>query len=415
MKLLEFISMPLVMLLQSVALALAQIQANKMRGFLTILGIMIGVACVAAVIALLTATRERVLGEFETLGAKIIFVQSIPVSVGRGPKFDRTFRYDEFEHVLEHCPSVASLTRATQAGPNQISYRSKSEEQDVDVWALDPGWHDIYQSYATTGRILTDMDNRQRHPVCMVSQLVCSKLGLNQDPTGQMIFCNGMHLTIVGVLERAATQIGDSAVVHVAFDYFVPRERPDYFINAMAKSPDLVDDGVAEMQFYLRQRRHIRPGQEDNFEVNGAEKLMEQFNKLARIVTLTAIGIVSISLLVGGVGIMNIMLVSVSERTREIGLRKAVGARPAAIMLQFLVEAVVLCVCGGAMGLVLAQIMTSGVGAMMPSALKMNHILIPAPAIVLAFVFCGAVGVIFGFFPAVKAARLDPIEALRHD
>jgi putative ABC transport system permease protein len=415
MRFLAYILTPLTMLLQSIALALSQIRANKMRGFLTTIGIMIGVAAVAAVIALMSATRERVLKEFETLGAKIIFVQSIPVSVGRGLKFDRTFRYDDFDHILEHCPSLAAITRATEDGPNEIHFRDKSIEGESKVWALDPGWHEINQSYADMGRTLTEMDNLRRRPVCMVSEPLRAKLGLNRDPIGQMIHCNGMHLMIVGVLQKPLLGISPVPAVNVPFEYLVSRKRPDYFINAMSKSPELLDDAIAEVQFFLRQRRHIRPGQEDNFEVNGAQEIMGRFNDMARIIALTATGIVSISLLVGGVGIMNIMLVSVSERTREIGLRKAVGARPVAIMLQFLVEAVVLCVCGGALGLVLAQAMTSSVGALIPSEIKMSRIVIPASAIALSFAFCGVIGVTFGMFPAIKAARLDPIEALRHD
>ena len=146
-----------------------------------------------------------------------------------------------------------------------------------------------------------------------------------------------------------------------------------------------------------------------------AERVVEQFNNVASMVTLIATGIVGISLLVGGVGIMNIMLVSVSERTREIGLRKAVGARPAAILLQFLVEAVVLCLIGGALGLVLGQAMTSGVTSFLPPEIKLQRLIVPPFAIALAFAFSAGVGVIFGFFPAMKAASLDPIEALRHE
>jgi putative ABC transport system permease protein len=204
--------------------------------------------------------------------------------------------------------------------------------------------------------------------------------------------------------------------VVVPFNYSVAKDRwPWYSVVAASKSPQLSEDAKAEIEFYLRQKRHVKPGKEDTFEVMTAQRVIEQFSKVASIVTLVATGIVGISLLVGGVGIMNIMLVSVSERTREIGLRKAVGARPAAILLQFLVEAVVLCLIGGAMGLVFGQLITSGVASLLPQETKVERMVVPLSAIILAFGFSAAVGLIFGMFPAIKAARLDPIEALRHE
>jgi putative ABC transport system permease protein len=185
------------------------------------------------------------------------------------------------------------------------------------------------------------------------------------------------------------------------------------FVIAATRSAEMSDEAKAEINFFMRKRRHIEPGQLDNFRVEAVDQFVREFNKVATTITLVATGIVGISLLVGGVGIMNIMLVSVSERTREIGLRKAVGARPSAVLLQFLVEAVVLCFMGGLMGVSFGQLITLGIRSI-PAA-ELNQAYIPGWAIALAFGFAAAVGVIFGMFPAVKAARLDPIEALRHE
>src|SRR3954463_10531114 len=189
------------------------------------------------------------------------------------------------------------------------------------------------------------------------------------------------------------------------------------FLTAIpaSKSPDQAEEAQAEIGFFLRKRRHLELGEPDTFRVEFVGKFVEQFNALAGAITMVATGIVGISLLVGGVGIMNIMLVSVSERTREIGLRKAVGARPGAILLQFLVEAIMLCLLGGALGLLLGQGLTSAVATFLPKEVKMDRIVIPPSAILLAFTFSAGVGLIFGMFPAIKAARLDPIEALRHE
>ncbi len=181
---------------------------------------------------------------------------------------------------------------------------------------------------------------------------------------------------------------------------------------AASRSTAVSDDAVAELKFFLRRTRNIKPGEPDTFKVETIHSYIEKFNNIALIVTLVAGGIVGISLLVGGVGIMNIMLVSISERTKEIGLRKAVGAKKSAILTQFLVEAVILCFVGGLVGVGVGKLLTLAIASTNPLLAKTY---IPAWAIALSFGFAGTVGIVFGMFPAIKAARLDPIESLRHE
>jgi putative ABC transport system permease protein len=183
-------------------------------------------------------------------------------------------------------------------------------------------------------------------------------------------------------------------------------------VMASCKSAELAEEAKAEIEFFLRRTRSINPGEPDTFRVYLMENEVQQFKKVMSMISLVAFGVVSISLLVGGVGIMNIMLVSVSERTREIGLRKAVGAKPAAILTQFLVEAVVLCVIGGIIGVGFGQLLAKLISN---SATLMEQTKVPFWAILMSFGFAGTVGVVFGMFPAIKAARLNPIDALRHE
>ena len=221
----------------------------------------------------------------------------------------------------------------------------------------------------------------------------------------------------MGIIERRPElQFGESGEEH--YEVFIPFKttfkmaKPWIAAFAASKSAELVEDAQAEIRFFLRRTRNIRPGEPDTFRVESVKRFLETFNMIALIVTLVAGGIVGISLLVGGVGIMNIMLVSVSERTREIGLRKAVGARKSAILTQFLIESLVLCFIGGLVGVGFGQLLTLIISGINP---VLDMMYIPAWAILLSFGFAGSVGIFFGMFPAIKAARLDPIEALRHE
>jgi putative ABC transport system permease protein len=409
-----------VLLYQSFVLALSQIWANKIRGILTTLGILIGVAAVSAVIALISGMKQRVLNEFEAFGTNKIFIEPRWPRSGRSNVSWRQimFKLNDFDELLENCPSVARYTHMHWER-GTLSFGSKVEDQNVQIIGVDPDWHEIEHRYVELGRTLTVLDNAQVRPVCLINKTVRDKLEMDRDPVGQYLDVDGNRMLVVGLLEPPAATMGMNAEareVVVPFTYAVSKDRwPWYMVMAASKAPNLSEDAKAEIEFYLRQKRRVKPGKEDTFEVQTAQRVVDQFNKVASMVTLIATGIVGVSLLVGGVGIMNIMLVSVSERTREIGLRKAVGARPSAILLQFLVEAVVLCLIGGAIGLALGQGLTSMVASFLPAEAKTERMLVPPMAIALAFGFSVGVGLVFGMFPAIKAARLDPIEALRHE
>jgi len=406
---------------QSVYLAMGQIWANKTRSILTTIGIVIGVASVTAVIAALTGLKAKILTQVETLGSNTIFIS--PRRPDTGPMQHANFwsiRFlpEHFDGLLEHCPSVERFGRQTWIGGKTVSHRERSVE-NVTVRGIEPDCHKIESRPVTEGRPLSVIDEIQTRQVCLIDPKLRNELHLDRDCVGQQILIGHNTFYIVGVVEpRPESVFGggdqDRSEVFVPFKTSFKLQRYLYIgVLAESKSAEVSDDAQAELKFFLRRTRNIKPGEPDTFEVMSLQNILDIFNKIAIIVTMVAGGIVGISLLVGGVGIMNIMLVSVSERTREIGLRKAVGAKRSAILTQFLIESVVLCFFGGLVGIGFGQVLTMGI-ANIPKV-EMDMAYIPLWAIGLSFGFSGTVGIFFGMFPAIKAARLDPIEALRHE
>jgi putative ABC transport system permease protein len=401
---------------QSAFLALGQIWANKVRAILTTIGIVIGVASVTAVIAALTGLKQNVLSEFESFGTNKIFINPSPPAGRRAVRWaDIAFEPELFDGLLDHCPSVKLLSRQVSHG-YAIGYGTKTEA-DVDVQGIDPAWHEIENRSVVLGRKFDRIDNLNARPVCLINAKLQERLGLPADPTQQSILVGDRRYTVVGVVESRAessmfarNRNGGECFIPFSTSY---RRGDGVNVVAACRSPEVSEEARAEITFFLRKKRKLPLGQPDNFRVDAVEKFVQQFNTIATTMTAVAGGIVGISLLVGGVGIMNIMLVSVSERTREIGLRKAVGARPAVILLQFLVEAVVLCLMGGLVGVLAGQGLTF-LMTIIPGA-QLTRAAIPLWAIGLSFGFSALVGLTFGLFPAIKAAMLDPIEALRHE
>jgi len=407
------------LLAQSAWLAMGQIWANKARAALTTIGIIIGVAAVATVVAVLTGLKRNVLAEFEAFGTNKIYV--LPQQPDEGPLrqapwYVIRFTPDQFDDLKKHCPSVDQFTRVA-VFEQTVQSRDLSVE-NVRVLGIDPPWHRIENRSVELGRPFSVIDEDQARPVCLVTPEVRDKLHLDRDCTGRSVLIGRRSFVIIGVvephLESAMFQDNSkSAEVCIPFTTAWKTMEPWMHVIATSKSTDISEEARAEITFYLRHVRKLKPDDPNTFRVEVIEKYLAQFNSIALAITIVAAGVVGISLLVGGVGIMNIMLVSVSERTREIGLRKAVGARPSAILLQFLVESVMLCFFGGLVGIAVAGALTKAMAGI-PNA-HLDKAYIPLWAVAVSFGFAAAVGVFFGMFPAIKAARLDPIEALRHE
>ncbi|MBN1392574.1 MAG: ABC transporter permease [Sedimentisphaerales bacterium] len=414
---------------QSTYLAIGQIWAKKTRSILTTTGIVIGVASITTVIALLTGLKKQTLTDFEKWGARTIWIRHTTAKTG--PKrniswWNLRFWPDEFNGILERCQSLVRFSRIAPRDfytPFVVRHGEKSVE-GVNVTGVDPGAEQITNRPVILGRPFSRLDESEGRLVCYVDVNLRDKLGLDKDCVGQTVLVGGKTYLIVGVVdivpEQAAqwTGGGQGLEMFIPFRTYLKMGDPHPHMYAMAESisTKLSEEAVSEITFFLRQMRRPRlsPGEPDTFTVESVQSRVEQFNRISMMLTLVAGGVSGISLLVGGVGIMNIMLVSVSERTREIGLRKAVGAKKHAILTQFLIESLILCFFGGLIGLGLGKLLAIGIGA-----ISKNEVLqmadIPLWAVALSFCFCGIVGLVFGMIPAIKAMRLDPIEALRHE
>jgi putative ABC transport system permease protein len=417
------------LLYQSAYLALWQIWAKKTRSVLTTIGIVIGVASITAVIGLLTGLKARTLAEFEKSGARSISIRHTQPRTG--PKrnigwWELRFWPEEFDGIMERCASIIRFSRIAPRDfytPFVVRYGEKTVE-GVNVTGIEPEAEQIMDRPVIMGRPFSKLDDSEGRQVCYVDVALRDKLGLDKDCIGEIVQAGAKSYTIVGVVdispERAARFTGGGK----GYEMFIPFKtymklgdrHPMIYAMAQSVSTDASPEAVSEIKFFLRKTRrpHLGPGEPDTFDVSSVQSRIDQVNQISQIMTLIAGGVTSISLLVGGIGIMNIMLVSVSERTREIGLRKAVGARKSEILMQFLVESLILCFFGGLLGLGLGKgLMVLVCSITKSKELSMSHI--PLWAIVLSFGFCGLVAMVFGMFPAIKAARLDPINAMRHE
>ncbi len=364
MKMLLMIPMKLFrLIIQSAMLALNQIWVNKTRSILTTLGIIIGVASVSAVIAAMSGMNNKIMENFETFGTKKIFLW--PERPSSGPKknvdwWQIRFKEEEFDDIREYCPSVEFKSFISD-GQNLPARFAETTLEAVRLNGVEADWFKIESREIIMGRPFSHLDEMQGRKVCIITQKLRDKLHLDQDCYGQTITFGHHTFLVIGLLEeKPAMMFGDNRSnleAYVPFQTMRKISNNQWFrVMASCKSTDLAEEAKAEIQFFLRRTRHIRPGEPDTFGVFLMENEVKKVMEVMGMISLVAFAIVSISLLVGGIGIMNIMLVSVSERTREIGLRKAVGAKPSAILTQFLVEAVVLCLIGGLIGVVFGHL-----------------------------------------------------------
>ncbi len=404
------------MFLENFWMALKAIWANKMRSMLTTLGIVIGTAAVIAVVSIVQGFSQVITNEVQNLGANTIIVQPFRPPGKEGDKLGKiVLTWEDGQAVMRTCPSVSVATPVVQ---DFLEVKFGEERSQYPVLGVQPVFQDVRNYYVDNGRFFSALDETSRTNACVIGHGVLTELKLPQNPIGRDLLVAGRTFHIIGVMEPKGEILGQELdkFVMIPFGTAVSLwghtvEENTHFL-VRASSPEIVDQAADEIENTLRVRHHLRSDQPSDFKVSTQKEFLKSFTKFANGVTYVVAGVVSIALLVGGIGIMNIMLVSVTERTREIGLRKAVGARRSHILAQFVIEAITLALVGGVIGMAMG-IATGAIAAkLIPN---WPGFFVPLWALALAFGFSSAVGLFFGIYPAAKASRLDPIESLRYE
>jgi putative ABC transport system permease protein len=387
---------------------------NKLRSALTMLGIIIGVGCVIAMIAIGAGASESIQSQIESLGSNFIMIIPGASTQGGAHLFSdqSMLTEDDANAIKADCPSVAYMSPNVRTSAQVVSGETNwgTQIQGVGVeWPLVRTWNTV------SGGFFSDSDVRAAAKVCVLGGTVADNLFPGGGAVGQMVRIKNVPFKVNGVLEKkGGSMMGDQDDLVVvpyttAMKRLTGRNRLNS-IHVSATSVGAVTQAQGEIEALLRQRHHLAPGQDSDFTMRSQKEFAAMSEQSSKTLSLLLASAAAISLLVGGIGIMNIMLVSVTERTREIGIRMAIGAKGTHVLVQFLIEAVTLAVLGGLIGIAL------GIGASAIVSSKGGLPVHVSPAsIALAFGFSAAIGIFFGFYPARKASRLDPIDALRYE
>ena len=404
-------------LIESSRSALAAIFANRLRSFLTTLGIIIGVASVIAVVSVTGGMSAFIGDSFASLGADSLTIRSYTPFEDLMKGVRSRLTPADLELIEERGEGIASITPVLEANrSSQIKYGPQTAYSQI--MGTTYAYQDVSQSYTEIGRFLAQSDNLTRRRVAVIGEDVRENLSLPEDPINEYVELSGEWFKVVGLLEPMGDIMGQSRdnIVLIPYSTMVSiqgnQSRIDIGIQLNLTPTANVENVSSQLTTLLRNAHDLSSDEDDDFRIQTAEQLMEQFDQILGTLTMVIGGIVSISLLVGGIGIMNIMLVSVTERTREIGICKAIGAKSHHILMQFLIEALLLSLLGGLIGLLSGYGLGMLIANSIPDFPPAN---VPLWAASLALGFSGFVGVLFGILPAAKAARLDPIDALRYE
>lgn len=397
-------------------LALRALSRNKMRSSLTMLGIIIGVGAVIATVSIGQGAQYLVQQGIQSMGTNAVFIAAgsgRPGGARMGFFAVKSLTIDDLNAILREVPLIRQAAPAV-ASRTQIVYQNQN--WNTSVLGTTPNYFDIRSWPVKAGSAFSDEEVELAANVCVLGTTVANILFPSEDPVGKTVRLGNLPFRVTGVLEsKGQSVMGDDQDDRIFAPYTTVQRKISgitwlQFINASAITPQASVAAVQPITALLRERHRIRPGEDDDFFVRTQSEVADLANQTQGVMTLLLGSIASVSLVVGGIGIMNIMLVSVTERTREIGLRMAVGATERDVQNQFLIEAVTLSMLGGVVGIAFGL-----AGSAIISSFLKWPTLISVKAMVIAAIFSAAVGIFFGYYPARKAARLDPIEALRYE
>jgi len=412
--------------LDTLLMSMGAIVSNKLRSTLTLVGIVAGVASIIAVMTAISVVQGTLEREMSVLGAQTFQVQKWPAG-GFHSDAERRKAMLRPPLTLENAAAIREHVQTVDIVGSEIwdfgfvaQYKGESTNPNVTICGGTPEYAPNNTHYVGLGRNISQIDVTTARKVAVIGNALGKKFFPFTDPIGKEVRVDGRKYEVVGVFDEKKSAFGGSFDNYVLIPVttfvntygLVGRDGFARSVNITvhAKTPELIDDAIEETRQVLRHDRGLRPGQEDNFEFFNSASLITQFNKMSMGVKLAAFVIGIIALVVAGIGIMNIMLVAVTERTREIGIRKALGAKPVSILTQFLLEAVILCNIGGMIGVLVGF----GLGNLV-AVFTHFEVSVPMEWAVIGLLFCSAVGIVFGLLPAIRASQLHPIDALRYE
>ncbi len=412
--------------LDALLMSLRAILSNKLRSILTLVGIVAGVASIIAVMTAISVVQSTMEKEMSVLGAQVFQVQKWPAG-GFGSDEERRRAMRRPPITVENANAIREQVESVDIVGSELwdfgmvaEYRGESTNPNVTICGGTPEYPSNNTHYVGLGRNISQMDIKSARKVAVIGYAIAQKLFPFVDPVDKEIRLDGRKYRVVGVFDEKKSAFGstyDNYVLIPITTYLgiYGMVSPDGFsrsvnVTVRAKTPELMEDAIEETRQVLRRERGVKPNEEDNFDFFNSQSLINEFNQMTIAIKIAAFVIGIIALVVAGIGIMNIMLVSVTERTKEIGIRKSIGAKPGNILAQFLLEAVILCNIGGVVGVLVGF----GLGNVVTFFIPVD-VNVPLEWAVIGLVFCSVVGIAFGLLPAIRASRLNPIDALRYE
>ena len=402
---------------ETLLIALSAIRANKLRAILTTLGIIIGIVAVTTMSTAIIGLREAFIGSISSFGSDVLYVDKFPwFAMGDFSTYRnrKDITYDQYEKLKARLKNYEAIAPSKTTFGTTVK-RKENSVQATMVYGTTEEFQKTSQINPEKGRFLNALDVLAARRVCVIGKDIADALFPNEDPINQDVKINNVPMKVIGVLEKQGSGFlgsfsmdGQIIMPLKVFESVVGTARNRLRIDIKVGDVDKLEDAKEEISSIMRVIRKVPPGKPDDFAINQQEALKQLYDQTVGVVALAGIFITALSLFVGAIGIMNIMFVSVTERTREIGIRKAIGAKTWSILFQFLIEAAIICLIGGIMGLIVSFPLSLIINQFLPTSM-------PIEVVGLALFISALVGIISGFLPAWKASRLNPVEALRYE